>query len=49
MKTFIKCEMCKAEVPVEKCVFAVHKKVVGGKEHVFCCARCAENYEKNKT
>ena len=49
MKTFVKCEMCDAEIPTEKCVFAAHKKVLDGKEHVFCCLRCAENFEKSKT
>jgi len=37
MKTFVKCEMCNAEVPAEKCVFTTHKKVVDGKEYIFCC------------
>ena len=48
MKTFVKCEMCKAEIPADKCVFATHKRVIDGKEYVFCCIRCAEDFEKKK-
>jgi hypothetical protein len=48
MKTFIKCEMCNAEIPGDRCVFATHTKVIDGKEYVFCCVRCAEAIEKKK-
>jgi len=48
MKGFVKCEMCSAEIPADKCVFATHKEVIEGKEHVFCCARCAETFKKKK-
>ena len=48
MKTFVKCEMCNAEIPAGKCVFAVHKRVIDEKEYVFCCVRCAETFEKKK-
>jgi len=48
MKTFVKCEMCNAEIPAGKCVFAAHKSVIDGKEYVFCCVRCAEAFEKKK-
>lgn len=47
-KTFIKCEMCNTKVPADKCVFAVHKRIIDGKEYVFCCVRCAEVFEKSK-
>jgi len=48
MRTFIKCEMCNAEIPAGKCVFATYKRVIGGKEYLFCCANCAEAFEKRK-
>ena len=48
MKTFVKCEMCNAEIPADRCVFATQTKVVDGKEYVFCCVRCAEAFEKKK-
>ncbi len=38
MRTFVKCEICNAEIPVDKCPFATHKKVIEGKEYVFCCS-----------
>jgi len=37
MKTFVKCEMCKARVPSGTCVFAIHKRVIDGKEYIYCC------------
>jgi len=37
MKTFVKCETCNAKIPADKCVFATHKRVIDGKEHVYCC------------
>jgi len=48
MKNFIKCEICDAEIPGDKCVFATHTRVIDGKEYVFCCVRCAETFEKKK-
>ena len=48
MKTFIKCESCDAEVPAEHCEFATHKRIINGKEYVFCCVRCAESFEKGR-
>ena len=48
MKTFVKCKMCKARVPSDTCVFAIHKRVIEGKEYIFCCIRCAEDFEKKK-
>ncbi len=46
MTKFIKCEECSIEISGEKCEFAVYTRAIGGEEHVFCCARCAEEYEK---
>ena len=48
MKTFVKCEMCNAEITADKCVFATHKRVIDGKEYAFCCVHCAEAFEKRK-
>ncbi|MCZ2855602.1 MAG: transcriptional regulator [Candidatus Bathyarchaeota archaeon] len=46
MKTFKKCELCNLELAGEKCAFAVHKRVIGGKEHYFCCEHHADEFEK---
>ncbi|MEM3421403.1 MAG: hypothetical protein QW835_07340 [Candidatus Hadarchaeum sp.] len=46
MKNFIKCELCQAEIQGKKCVFAVHKRVIGGKEYFFCCESHAKRFEK---
>jgi len=48
MKNFVKCEICNAEIPADKCVFATHKKTIEGKEYVFCCVRCAETFKRKK-
>ncbi len=48
MKSFVKCDMCNVEVPADRCVFATHKRVIDGKEYIFCCVRCAEAFEKRK-
>jgi len=48
MKTFVKCETCNVEVPADRCVFATHRRVIDGKEYVFCCVRCAEAFEKKR-
>lgn len=45
---FVKCEFCKAEVPMEACKLAAHRKVIEGKEYVFCCAKCAQRYRPTK-
>ncbi len=48
MKNFVKCDMCNVEVPADRCVFATHRRVIDGKEYIFCCVRCAEAFEKRK-
>jgi YHS domain-containing protein len=46
---FIKCEFCGAKIPKdEKCELASHKKTISGEVFVFCCARCANEYEKKQ-
>ena len=41
---FIRCEICKAKIPQEKCELAVHHRVIDGKEYTFCCEKCAQQY-----
>ncbi|MFQ6086930.1 MAG: transcriptional regulator [Candidatus Bathyarchaeia archaeon] len=49
MKTFIKCELCNANIPSgEKCVFAVHKRIIDGEEHYFCCEHHADEFERKR-
>ena len=43
----VKCEMDETSIPQEKHVFAIHKKTVNGKEHVFCCTLCGDEFEKS--
>ena len=43
---FIKCELCNIEISCEKCEFAVHKKVIDGEEHFFCCEHHADEFER---
>ncbi len=46
MTSFVKCAMCKSEIPGEKCVFAVHRRKVDGKEYYFCCENHAKEFER---
>lgn len=46
MKSFIKCDLCNAEITEEKCVFAVHRQAPGGEERCFCCERHADEFEQ---
>lgn len=45
---FIRCELCKIEIPSEICELAAYRKVVDGREYVFCCQKCAERYQQKK-
>jgi YHS domain-containing protein len=45
---FVRCEFCKAEMPSEACKLAAHRTIIGGKEYVFCCAKCAERYKQKR-
>jgi len=45
MKTSKICELCNTQVG-DECAFAVYKRVIRGKQHVFCCAACADRYEE---
>jgi YHS domain-containing protein len=46
MVKFVRCGDCGVELDEEKCVFANEKRVIDGKEYVFCCKSCADTYEK---
>jgi YHS domain-containing protein len=46
MKEFTRCDLCNIEISGEKCVFAVYKRVIDGKEHYFCCEHHANEYER---
>jgi len=46
MKTFRKCEMCNAEVPADRCVFATHTEIIDGKEHIYCCKIMQQRIKK---
>lgn len=46
---FMKCEMCGVEVAEDEvCEFANYMKTIGGKEVIFCCAKCADEYQKKQ-
>jgi len=42
MKDLVKCEICSAETSADKCVFAIHKRVIEGEEHICCCCQVAQ-------
>lgn len=45
---FVRCEFCKIEIPLETCQLAAYRTVIGDKEYVFCCEKCAQRYQKAK-
>jgi len=48
MSRFVKCALCEVEVTAGKCLFAIHRRVIDGKEYFFCCACLAEEAEKKR-
>jgi YHS domain-containing protein len=47
---FVRCGYCKAEIPEETCKLASHRRIIDGREYLFCCAKCAERFlEKKKS
>ena len=40
--------MCKTVLSDKDCAFASHKKIIDGKETIFCCEHCFNDYEKKK-
>ncbi len=49
MTKFVKCEQCQAQIAGNKCDFAILTRIIDEKEHVFCCKKCAEKYEKKRS
>jgi RNA polymerase-binding transcription factor DksA len=46
---FVKCESCGAKIPKDvRCEFASYIRTIGGERFIFCCARCADEYEKRQ-
>jgi len=46
---FVKCKMCGVEIAeTEKCELASYQRNIGGKRYIFCCAHCADEFEKNQ-
>jgi|YelNatPaOPRAMG01_1025707.scaffolds.fasta_scaffold88069_3 YHS domain-containing protein len=46
MTEFVRCRMCGLELRGEECLFATHRRVIGGREYLFCCERHADEFEK---
>ena len=44
--TFIKCELCDVDVSGEKCVFAIHERIIDDKEYHFCSKIHADEFER---
>jgi YHS domain-containing protein len=42
------CELCGKKLPQGTCVFSAYERTIKGKEHLFCCVRCAKEFEKRK-
>jgi len=45
---FVKCAYCKTEVPSDACKLAAHRTIIDGEEYIFCCARCAQQYQEKR-
>lgn len=46
---FVKCKMCGVEIgETEICELASYQRSIGGKRYIFCCVRCAEEFEKKQ-
>lgn len=41
-----KCSFCKVPLEGEVCQFATYKKIINGKEYVFCCESCVSKFEE---
>ncbi len=47
MVKYVQCGDCETVKDEEgKCIFANEKRLIDGEEYVFCCARCADSFEK---
>jgi len=46
---FIKCQSCGAKIAEdERCELANYIRTISGEQFIFCCARCADEYEKKQ-
>jgi YHS domain-containing protein len=45
---FVRCELCKAEIPSEACKLAAYSTTIDGTKYLFCCEKCAERYKQKK-
>jgi len=45
---FIKCKMCGEVAESEKCELASYQRNIDGKQYVFCCSHCADEFEKKQ-
>lgn len=48
MTKFVQCTQCDMKITGDKCKFAIYKRIIDKEEYVFCCEKCAEQYEKKK-
>ena len=47
-KEFVQCDYCKSKINLERCEFATHSTTVEGKQYVFCCVQCAQQFQAKK-
>jgi len=46
---FIKCKSCGATIAEdERCELANYIRAIGGEQFLFCCARCADEYDEKQ-
>ena len=45
---FVQCGHCKTKVSLERCEFAAHRAVIDGKEYIFCCTQCAQQFKAKR-
>jgi len=46
---FVKCTICGVKIAEdERCELANYKRTIDGEQFFFCCARCADEYEKKQ-
>ena len=45
---FVRCELCKAEIPSETCKLAAYSTTIDGTKYLFCCEKCAERYKQKE-
>jgi len=49
MMKFVKCKTCGTEIAEdERCELANYRRTISGEQFIFCCARCADEYERKQ-